>query len=208
MRRILLPLLAAALLIVTACGASGSSTDNATTSAATDPMTSQSAVDVASAASTSEGSTTDELTAGSATESMTSAVGAVPGMTITTAVDAAPGTTITTAASDFGEILFDGNQQAIYLFDKEASSTPECYDDCAAAWPPVLTTGAPVATGGIDGALLGTTARTDGTTQVTYAGHPLYYYVDEGPGEVKCHNVAGFGGLWLVITPTGAAAAV
>lgn len=153
-------------------------------------------VDETSAESMSEESMTDDLTAESVTESMT------------LAEEAVPGTVITTASSDFGEILFDGNQQAIYLFDKEASSTPECYDDCAAAWPPVLTAGAPVAAGGIDAALLGTTARTDGTTQVTYGGHPLYFYVDEGPGEVKCHNVTGFGGLWLVITPTGAAAAV
>ena len=50
-------------------------------------------------------------------------------------------------------------------------------------------------------ALLGTTRRTDGTTQVTYAGHPLYYYAHEGPNEVKCHNVSTHGGLWWVVTP-------
>ena len=145
-------------------------------------------------------STVGEMTAGSTSGAMTESM--------TSPAEAVTGTTITTASSEFGEILFDGNQQAIYLFDKEASSTPECYDDCAVAWPPVLTTGAPVASGVIDAALLGTTVRTDGSAQVTYGGHPLYFYVDEGPGEVKCHNVAGFGGLWLVATPTGSAAAV
>jgi hypothetical protein len=54
---------------------------------------------------------------------------------------------------------------------------------------------------------LGTTERTDVTTQVTYAGHPLYYSAHEGPGQVLCHNVREFGGLWLVVTPSGGPAA-
>ena len=117
------------------------------------------------------------------------------------------GTTVTTAGSDYGDILFDGGGQAIYLFDKEPGTTPDCYGDCAAAWPPVLTAGAPVGTGGASTALLGTTQRTDGTTQVTYAGHPLYYYAHEGKNVATCHNVDEFGGLWLVVTPSGQAAA-
>ena len=114
-----------------------------------------------------------------------------------------PGVTITTGSSQFGEILFDGDQQAIYLFDKETSSEPDCYGDCAVAWPPVLTDGDPQAAGGIDSKLLGTTEREDGTTQVTYNGHPLYYYEDDGKGEVLCHNVSEFGGLWLVLDRSG-----
>jgi predicted lipoprotein with Yx(FWY)xxD motif len=103
-------------------------------------------------------------------------------------------------------ILFDKTGQAIYLFDKEKSSTSACYGACAEAWPPVVTTGRPVAVGGVKQSLLGTTKRTDGTTQVTYGGHPLYYYAHEGKNEVKCHNITGFGGLWLVVTATGEAA--
>jgi predicted lipoprotein with Yx(FWY)xxD motif len=117
------------------------------------------------------------------------------------------GAMITTAASDFGQILFDGTGQAIYLFDKESTATPDCYGDCAAAWPPVLTVGAPVAGTGLMADLLGVTPRTDGSTQVTYAGRPLYYYAGEGKNEVTCHNVSEFGGRWLVVTPTGKAAA-
>jgi predicted lipoprotein with Yx(FWY)xxD motif len=116
-----------------------------------------------------------------------------------------PGTEITVASSQFGEVLFDGSNQAIYLFDKETTATPECYGDCAAAWPPVLTDGEPVASGAIKEGLLGTTERDDGTTQVTYAGQPLYYYAHEGPGEVLCHNVSEFGGLWLVLDAGGQA---
>jgi predicted lipoprotein with Yx(FWY)xxD motif len=115
----------------------------------------------------------------------------------------ATGTTIDVADSQYGSILFDSDQQAIYLFDKETSDTSECYGDCAAAWPPVLTDGDPQAGNGIDAKLLGTTERDDGSTQVTYGGHPLYYYVDDGPGQVLCHNVEEFGGLWLVVTPSG-----
>jgi predicted lipoprotein with Yx(FWY)xxD motif len=115
------------------------------------------------------------------------------------------GTEIAAKDSQFGQIIFDSEQQAIYLFDKETSSTSECYGACAEAWPPVLTDGEPQAGTGADAKLLGTTDRDDGSTQVTYAGHPLYYYVDDPPGQVLCHNVEEFGGLWLVVEPSGEA---
>lgn len=115
----------------------------------------------------------------------------------------AAGIGITLADSQFGEVLFDEDDRAIYLFDKETSSSPDCYGDCAVAWPPVVTEGEPKASGGVDRRLLGTTERDDGTTQVTYGGHPLYYYVDDPPGEVLCHNVEEFGGLWLVLDEGG-----
>lgn len=120
-----------------------------------------------------------------------------------TARPRASGVSITTADSDYGEILFDGDDRAIYLFDKETSPASECYGACADAWPPVLTKGAPQARAGAKASLLGTTRRDDGSTQVTYKGHPLYYYVDDPPGEVLCHDVVEFGGLWLVVQPGG-----
>jgi predicted lipoprotein with Yx(FWY)xxD motif len=113
------------------------------------------------------------------------------------------GTTIKLAGSQFGKVLFDQPGQAIYLFNKEKSDRSECYDECAAAWPPVLTQGEPQAGSGIDQALLGTTKRRDGKTQVTYNGHPLYFYAHEGRNEVKCHNVREFGGVWLVLGGKG-----
>ncbi|MGZ5324598.1 MAG: COG4315 family predicted lipoprotein [Solirubrobacterales bacterium] len=145
--------------------------------------------------------------------------GAAPGTTATaeepttaTTQDAAggagqarPGTEIKVSGSDYGRILFDGADQAIYLFEKERGAKSECYGECAEAWPPVLTEGEPVASGGADQGLLGTTERNDGTTQVTYGGHPLYYYVDDPKGEVLCQNVEEFGGLWLVVAPDGEA---
>ena len=113
------------------------------------------------------------------------------------------GTTIKLAGSQYGKVLFDRAGQAIYLFAKEKSDRSECYEECAAAWPPVLTDGRPQAGAGIEKRLLGTTKRTDGKTQVTYNGHPLYFYAHEGRNEVRCHNVNEFGGLWLVLNRQG-----
>jgi predicted lipoprotein with Yx(FWY)xxD motif len=119
------------------------------------------------------------------------------------AAPAGKGTTIQISDSDYGQVLFDENDQAIYLFDKEKGSNSECYDDCASAWPPVLTKGDSQAGAGVDAGLLGTTKRDDGTTQVTYNGHPLYYYEGDAPGQVGCQNVSEFGGLWLVVDAKG-----
>ena len=100
-------------------------------------------------------------------------------------------------------MLFDKTGQAIYLFDLETSPKPGCYGECAEAWPPVLTRGEPVASGQARAGLLGTTKRDDGTTQVTYDGHPLYFYAHEGKRQVLCHNIEEYGGLWLVVQPDG-----
>ena len=110
---------------------------------------------------------------------------------------------VRTGPSAYGRMLFDGRQQAIYLFDREDGSRPRCYGDCAAAWPPVLAEGQPRAGGAVREGLLGTVERRDGSLQVTYAGHPLYYYAHEGPGQVLCHDVVEYGGTWLVVTPRG-----
>jgi predicted lipoprotein with Yx(FWY)xxD motif len=156
----------------------------------------------------------DETTATPQTTGASAPVGATPtsppaatptaSPSVTKAI---PGTVIRTAGSQFGKILFDGTGQAIYLFDKEQATRAECYGECAEAWPPVLTRGSPVAAGGVDAVALGTTKRADGSTQVTYGGHPLYYYAHEGKNEVLCHNVREYGGRWLVLTPAGEAAA-
>lgn len=119
------------------------------------------------------------------------------------ATPSATGTVITTGDSEFGPMLFNEKKQAIYIWELEESEMPECYGNCAEAWPPVLTNGKPQAAGDVTPGLLGTTKRTDDSTQVTYNGHPLYYYAHEGAGEVKCHNVSTHGGLWWVIEPNG-----
>jgi len=119
--------------------------------------------------------------------------------------DGAPaaGTAITVGDSEFGDMLFDSNKQAIYIFENDPKGESVCYGDCAEAWPPVLTEGEPKAGDGVNADLLGTVERRDGKLQVTYAGQPLYFYAHEGPGEVKCHNVNLNGGFWWVVGPDG-----
>ena len=124
------------------------------------------------------------------------------------AADPAPkpkrtGTTIALGDSDYGTMLFGPDQQAIYIFERDSKDKTVCYDDCAAAWPPVYTKGEPRAGDGVKESLLGTVKRTDGKLQATYAGQPLYYYVNQGPGEVRCHNVNLNGGFWWVVGPDG-----
>jgi predicted lipoprotein with Yx(FWY)xxD motif len=113
------------------------------------------------------------------------------------------GRTIKLVDSQFGKIIGDGKGQAAYIFDKETTRKSECYGECAEAWPPVLTKGRPRAGKGAKARLLGTTRRRNGTRQVTYRGQPLYYYVHDSPGNVLCHDVLEFGGLWLVIRRGG-----
>jgi len=107
--------------------------------------------------------------------------------------------------SAFGKMLYNRPGQAIYIFDKEKTSKSRCYGECARQWPPVLTIGKPKALKGVSQRLLGRTKRSGGAMQVTYNGKPLYYYYNEQPGQVFCHNVFLNGGLWQVIAPGGKA---
>jgi predicted lipoprotein with Yx(FWY)xxD motif len=117
-----------------------------------------------------------------------------------------PGTPIRVADSEFGPMLFATSGQAIYLFDKEEGPRAECYGACAADWPPVLTDGEPRGVRGTRERLLGTTERRDGSVQVTYGGHPLYFYAHEDPWQVLCHDFVEYGGTWFVVQPDGDAA--
>jgi predicted lipoprotein with Yx(FWY)xxD motif len=119
-------------------------------------------------------------------------------------VGASRAATVTAHSSRYGKILFDGRGRVLYLFARDRGGRSSCSGACAAAWPPFLTTGVPNGLAGVNAKLLGTTRRTDGTLQVTYANHPLYYFKgDTKPGQIKCQNVSNFGGLWLVLTPSG-----
>jgi predicted lipoprotein with Yx(FWY)xxD motif len=109
---------------------------------------------------------------------------------------------------EFGPVLVDNEGFALYMFeaDSQNSGASTCYDDCAAAWPPLLTDGPPVGGEGIDDFMLATLPRDDGTTQVTYNGWPLYYYAgDTAAGNTAGQGIDGFGGLWWLISPEGEA---
>jgi predicted lipoprotein with Yx(FWY)xxD motif len=121
------------------------------------------------------------------------------------AAPAAPNTAthLIVRSSEFGMTVFGPNGKVVYVFGADRGLTSHCYGVCATAWPPVLTASAPVAGQGVKASLLGTTKRTDGTLQVTYGGHPLYYYSADPVGKIMCQNVTMHGGLWLIVKPNG-----
>jgi predicted lipoprotein with Yx(FWY)xxD motif len=103
-----------------------------------------------------------------------------------------------------GKILENGHGQVLYLFEKDKHGKSACYGACAAAWPPVFTTGKPTAGSGVKASLLGTTKRKDGKTQVTYNGHPLYAFVeDTKPNQATGQGSTAFGAKWLVMNAKG-----
>jgi len=111
---------------------------------------------------------------------------------------------ITLANSDLGKILVNSKGQTLYLFQADKGSVSTCSGACASAWPPVTTEGAPIASAGVSSAKLGTTKRSDGTTEVTYNGHPLYTFVgDSSPGETTGEGNEGFGAEWDVVSASG-----
>jgi predicted lipoprotein with Yx(FWY)xxD motif len=106
--------------------------------------------------------------------------------------------------SKLGQLLVDGSGRTLYLFEADKGTSSTCYGQCAAYWPPLLTNGAPIAGTGASASLLGTTTRTDGTVEVTYGGHPLYYVVtDHNPGDATGQGVNNFGAPWDVVGPDG-----
>ena len=103
-----------------------------------------------------------------------------------------------------GKFLADGQGHALYLFEADKGTTSTCTGACAAAWPPVTASAMPMAGGGVSQSLLGTTKRADGTEQVTYNGHPLYYFAaDTGAGMVKGQGSKEFGAGWYVLNAKG-----
>ena len=172
MKRRTLTLLTAALLVIAACGEEGTSE---TTVADTGDTTTSAAVE--------EETTT---TAAAAEETTTPAT-----------EPAADG--VSTAETDLGSILVDAEGFTIYVFTNDTEGTSTCYDDCAANWPAVP--GDTAIGADLDASLFGTTARDDGSEQLTVNGMPLYRFTpDEAPGDV---NGQGVGGVWFVVGADG-----
>jgi predicted lipoprotein with Yx(FWY)xxD motif len=113
--------------------------------------------------------------------------------------------TIGVRSSQLGQFLADGSGRTVYLFEADKGATSACYSTCASVWPPLTTAGNPQALSGVTSSELGTTSRTDGKTQVTYNGHPLYYYVGDGKaGDTSGQGLNQFGAGWYVLSPAGA----
>jgi predicted lipoprotein with Yx(FWY)xxD motif len=112
--------------------------------------------------------------------------------------------TVKTRHGKLGTFLVGTNGRTLYLFEKDKTKKSTCSGACATAWPPLLTTGRAKAAGKAKATLLGTTKRSDGTTQVTYKGHPVYYFImDKKAGDAKGEGVNAFGAEWYVLSSSG-----
>jgi predicted lipoprotein with Yx(FWY)xxD motif len=103
--------------------------------------------------------------------------------------------------TSLGMVLVDARGRTLYLYTPDKHNKTVCYGQCAAYWPPLLTTGKPLAGAGVKAKLLGVTMRKDGSHQVTYAGHPLYFFVqDSKAGQT---NGEEFQNIWYVVSAAG-----
>jgi predicted lipoprotein with Yx(FWY)xxD motif len=111
---------------------------------------------------------------------------------------------VAVANSPLGRILVDGGGRTLYLFEKDTSTASTCDGSCASYWPPFTTAAKPLNGDGALAGKLGTTKRTDGKTEVTYNGHPLYYYAgDKNAGDTTGQGLDLFGAEWDVLSPAG-----
>ena len=111
---------------------------------------------------------------------------------------------VSVAQTKLGKVIVDSKGMTLYDFHKDKGTTSSCYGGCEAVWPPMLSEGKPQAGEGAMSSKLGTTSRKDGTTQVTYAGHPLYTFVeDTKPGETNGNDFSSFGAQWYALKPSG-----
>ena len=135
--------------------------------------------------------------------------GAATSSTSPAAAGGSPGaasgqTVITTRSGPAGTYLTDGSGRTVYLWLADSMNKSTCSGACASAWPPVTAHGSVAASGGAMSSDLGTISRPDGTKQVTYNGHPLYYFSgDTGPGMAKGQGLNGFGAKWWMVAPSG-----
>lgn len=114
------------------------------------------------------------------------------------------GVTVSTTSASLGTFLVGPDGKSLYLFEADTSSKSTCTDACAQGWPPLITNGSPVAGSGVTQSLLSTSQRADGTSQVVYNGHPLYYFAgDTKAGDTNGEGSTAFGAGWDVVSPAG-----
>jgi predicted lipoprotein with Yx(FWY)xxD motif len=131
--------------------------------------------------------------------------GGYPGVATTPGSSGPPATTtIGTRSTPLGQILVDGKGRTLYLFEADQGNASSCYDACAGVWPPLTTTGKPDADPDVNQSLLSTTARKDGSMEVVYNGHPLYYFTsDKQAGDTTGQGLSSFGADWYVLSAGG-----
>jgi predicted lipoprotein with Yx(FWY)xxD motif len=161
-------------LVVAGCGSSGSSSGSGTTASS-----------------------------GAASSNAGGAYGAATPPKTTTAKPAGAAV-IRTTKGKLGTFLVDANGRTLYLWKADTGMSSTCTGACAQAWPPATTTGTPTAGSGVKASLLGTTKRSDGTLEVTYAGHPLYTFSgDSAAGQTSGQDSKAFGAAWYIVAASG-----
>src|SRR3954453_2457915 len=116
------------------------------------------------------------------------------------------GAAVMTGSGSGGTYLTDGKGMTLYLFEADKTSASTCSSACASYWPPYTTTGTPTVSGKADDSKVGTSKRSDGSTQVTYNGHPLYRFAqDSSPGDTKGEGSTNFGAEWTMVSTDGSA---
>ena len=126
------------------------------------------------------------------------------GVLATAALASTKTSTIALKSTAVGKVLIAANGRTLYMFTADKGTKSACYGQCASYWPPVIA-GKPTAGTGLNASMLGTTRRKDGKLQVTYHGHPLYFFLlDKKAGDVKGQGYVHFGGAWWVLSAAGA----
>ena len=112
--------------------------------------------------------------------------------------------TVAVANGNVGKILVDSQGRTLYLFERDSGTKSACTGACAVEWPPLRATGKPTVASGANASIVATSARSDGESQVTYNGHPLYLFsADQNAGDTNGQGVNAFGGLWYVLSSSG-----
>jgi predicted lipoprotein with Yx(FWY)xxD motif len=146
------------------------------------------------------------LAACGGSSSTSSTTAASSSASATASSSARPVSVVGTSSGSLGTFLVDAKGRALYLWDADHGAMSACSGDCAQAWPPLTTAGMPKASGAAKASLLGIIKRADGTREVTYAGHPLYYYAgDSAPKQTNGQGSDSFGSPWWVVSPAGKA---
>jgi predicted lipoprotein with Yx(FWY)xxD motif len=156
------------------------------------------------ACGSSNSSTASTTSSGAGSTAAAAGYGSSPSSTGTGTGTAPAGLKIATAHGSVGTYLVGPTGRALYMWVADKNGTSSCSGGCAQAWPPLITKGSPQAGGGAMAADLNTIKRSDGTLQVTYKGHPLYYFAaDTAPGSTKGNGSNSFGAKWWLLSTSG-----
>jgi predicted lipoprotein with Yx(FWY)xxD motif len=116
------------------------------------------------------------------------------------------GIKISTAKGSGGVYLAGASGRALYLWVADTGGMSSCSGACAKVWPPLLAKTTPAVAGGVNASDIGTITRSNGTKQVTYKGHPLYYFEgDRSAGSTTGQGSDSFGAKWWLVAPSGSA---